>query len=112
LIIERNIIVIVPLFVTLALNTVSLLAPVFNPVACISVVDYIAQVPVVPISSSIVLLQGSETTSRVPMWALAMVRVLTPHSISTHENWVHDDGCDSHCLESLNLRIALLIVLR
>jgi hypothetical protein len=56
LIIEGTIIVIVPLLASFALDTISLLAPVFNPVACISVADNIKQVSVVPLSFSIVLL--------------------------------------------------------
>jgi hypothetical protein len=56
LIIEGTIIVIVPLLASFALDTISLLAPVFNPVACISVADNIKQVSVVPLSFSVMLL--------------------------------------------------------
>jgi hypothetical protein len=53
LIIERTIIIIVPLFTSLLL--------VINPVTCISIVDDIVQIPVITISPSAVLLRWSQT---------------------------------------------------
>jgi hypothetical protein len=44
-------------------NTVSLLEAIFDPVTSISIADDVAQVPVVLISFSAMLLLGSETTS-------------------------------------------------
>jgi hypothetical protein len=41
LIVVRTIVVIVPFIVLILLDAVSLLAPVFNPVVCISVADNI-----------------------------------------------------------------------
>jgi hypothetical protein len=77
LIVVRTIVVIVPFIVPFVLDVVSLLAPVFYPVACIFVADNIAQVAVVLISFSVTLLRGSDAIGRVPAWALTVVRVLT-----------------------------------
>jgi hypothetical protein len=56
LILEMTIIVIVPLFASFVLDEVTLLAPVFNPVVSISIVDNVVQVCVIPITSSVMLL--------------------------------------------------------
>jgi hypothetical protein len=62
LIVEGTIIIIVPFIASLSFNATSFLAPVFNQVGCISIVDDIAQVLVVPILFSATLHWGSETT--------------------------------------------------
>jgi hypothetical protein len=77
LIVVRTIVVIVSFIVPFVLDVISLLAPVFYLVACIFVVDNIAQVAVVLISFSVTLLRGSDAIGRVPAWALTVVRVLT-----------------------------------
>jgi hypothetical protein len=56
LIVERTIIVIVPLFALFVLDAVLLLALIFNPIACVSVADNVAQVFVILISSLAALL--------------------------------------------------------
>jgi hypothetical protein len=58
LVIVRAIVIIVPSIVSFVLDAVSLLAPVFNPIACISVAYNVAQVSVVPILTA--LLRGSD----------------------------------------------------
>jgi hypothetical protein len=45
LIIEGTITIIVSFITSFVLDAVSLLVPVFNPVACISIVDNVTQVP-------------------------------------------------------------------
>jgi hypothetical protein len=112
LIVEGTVIVIVPLLVLFMLDVALHLAPVYNLVACISIVYNITQVLVILVSSSAMLLWGSETTGRAPMWALAVVKVLTPHSISMFGNRVHHSNHVQHCLVALNLRVDLLVVLR
>jgi hypothetical protein len=67
LIIIGTIVVIVPIFTLLLFKAFMLLAPVFNPVMCISAVDDITQISVIPVSSTIMFLWWSETASRVPM---------------------------------------------
>jgi hypothetical protein len=59
-----------------------------------------------------VCLQWSETTGQVPLWALAVDRVLNPQPDYMLESWVHHGSCVQHCLEVLNLCVYLLIVLR
>jgi hypothetical protein len=61
LVVEGTIIVIVPLITSFLLNTLMLLTPVVNPVVCISVVDDVAQISVIPILLSAVFLRWSET---------------------------------------------------
>jgi hypothetical protein len=47
--IEGTIIVMVPLITSFLLNALMLLASVVNPVTCISAVDDIVQVPIIPV---------------------------------------------------------------
>jgi hypothetical protein len=49
LVIVRAMIIIVPLFVSFAFNTISFLAPVLNLVVCTTVVNDVVQVPFIPI---------------------------------------------------------------
>jgi hypothetical protein len=53
LVIIRAMITIVPLMASFALDTILFLVPVFNPVACIFVVNDIMQVPFIPILEDI-----------------------------------------------------------
>jgi hypothetical protein len=103
LIIERTIIVIVHLIASFLFDVVSLFVLVFNPVVRISVVDNVVQVPVVPFSSLVALLWGSQATGRVLAWALAVVRILTPRPIYTLEGRVNHDSYIQHFLEALDL---------
>jgi hypothetical protein len=105
LVIEGIVIIIVPFVASFLFNVISLLAAVFNLVACVSTMNDVLQVRVVPVLSSATLLQRRETYSRVPMWALAVVRILTMLSISALEYQVHHGGCVQHCLEAFNLRV-------
>jgi hypothetical protein len=75
LVVIRAKVIIVPFLTSFMLHAVSFLAPIFNPVTCISVVDYITQVSFLPIW--VMLLRGSDAAGRVPTRALAVVRVLT-----------------------------------
>jgi hypothetical protein len=69
LIIIGTIVVIVPFFMLLLFKALVLLAPVFNPTACIFATDDVAQISVIPVSSSAAFLQWSETASQAP-WGL------------------------------------------
>jgi hypothetical protein len=107
LVIEGVIIIIVPLSAPLLLDAqVSVI-----PVPCISIADDIAQVLVISVSSSVTFLRWSETTGRVPVRTLSVVRVLTPHSVVVLENQIHHDRYVQHCLEALNMRVEFFIVL-
>jgi hypothetical protein len=61
LVIIGTTIVIVPFFMMLPFEALALLMLVFNPAACISAADDIMQISFIPISSSAVFLQWSET---------------------------------------------------
>jgi hypothetical protein len=52
------IVIIVPFTMSFAIIVVSFLAPIFDPVTCISIVYNIMQVPIVLISFSAVLFRG------------------------------------------------------
>jgi hypothetical protein len=101
LIIIGTIIVIVPFFTLLLFKALMLLAPVFNPVACISEANDFMQVSVIPVSSSIAFLWWSETASRVPMGTLPVVMLMTPSFIFTVECRVNHGCCVQHHLEAL-----------
>jgi hypothetical protein len=60
LVIIGTIVVIVPFLVLLLFKALVLLMPIFNPVACISAVDDVAQISVIPVSPSIAFLRWSE----------------------------------------------------
>jgi hypothetical protein len=55
-------VLIVPSFMLLLFKALALLALVFNLAVCISAVDGIVQISVIPVSSSAVFLQRSETS--------------------------------------------------
>jgi hypothetical protein len=110
LVVVGAIVIAVPFLASFVLDAVSLLAPVFNSVAHVSIVDDITQVSPVPIS--IALLWWSDVASRVPMLAWAVVSVLTPPSVSMFRGRVLNDSYIHHGLEVLNLRIDLFIVFR
>jgi hypothetical protein len=62
LVIVRTIIIIVPLVVSFLLHALLLLASIFDPAMRICAVDDVAQVAVIPITPSAVLLWWSEAT--------------------------------------------------
>jgi hypothetical protein len=99
LVVEGTILVIVPLLTSFLLNALTLLAPVVNPVVCISVMDDIAQVTVMSILPMAALLRWSETTGRVPTRTLSVVKLMTPYFIITVEDWADHGCCVQHHLE-------------
>jgi hypothetical protein len=111
LVVEGTVIIIVPLIVSFLFDVISLLTPVFNSVACISTMNNAVQVPGIPVPSSAVFLRGREIAGRVPMRALMVVGVLTPHSVFTLKDQVHHGSCIQHCLKALNLRVDFFVVL-
>jgi hypothetical protein len=110
LVVIRAKVIIVPFLTSFMLHAVSFLAPIFNPVTCISVANDVTQVS--PVSILVALLWWSDVASRVPVCAWAVVRVLTLPSVSTHRGWVVNDSCIQHGLEALDLRVDLLVVFR
>jgi hypothetical protein len=92
LVIEGTIIVMVPLITLFLLNTLMLLGPVVNQVACISSTDDVAQILVILIPPSGTFLQWSETAGRVPTQTLLVVKLMTTYFIVAVEDRVND-GC-------------------
>jgi hypothetical protein len=80
LVIVRAIVIMVRFLTLFVLNAVSLLALIFDPVTCISVVENITQISIVLVS--VALLRGSDDVGRVPTWTPMVVRVLTRISSS------------------------------
>jgi hypothetical protein len=112
LVVEGTIIVIVPLITSFLLNALTLLAPVVNPIVCISTTDDIAQISVIPIPPSAAFLQLSETVDRVPTWTLSVVKIVTPYFTVTVEDRVNHGCYVQHRLEALYMRIDFFIVFR
>jgi hypothetical protein len=110
LVIVGVIIITVPFLASFALDAVSLLALVFDPVTCISIANNIAQVPFILIS--VVLLRGSDAAGRVPTWSLVVVTVLAQPFVSALWVRVLHGSCIQHGLQALDLRVGILIVLR
>jgi hypothetical protein len=86
LVIEGTIIFIVPLITSFLLNALTLLAPVVNPVACISAANDVTQILVTLILPSAAFLWWSETAGQVPTWILSVVKLVTPYFTVTVED--------------------------
>jgi hypothetical protein len=83
LVIIRTVVIIVPFFTLLLFQVLTLLTSVFNLAACISAIDDVTQISIVLVSSSAAFLRWSETTSRVPVLTLLVVKLMTPCFIIT-----------------------------
>jgi hypothetical protein len=111
LVIKGTVVIIVPFFTLVLFEALVLLTLVFNPIMCISVVDDVAQISVIPVSSSAVFLRWSETTCRVPVLTLSVVKLMTPCFIIMVECRVNHGCCVRHRLEALHMCINFFIVL-
>jgi hypothetical protein len=96
-------VVIVPFFTLLLFKVLTLLMSIFNTAVGISVVDGIAQISVIPVSSLAVFLRWSETTSRDSVRTLPVVMLMTPCFIVTVECQVSHDCCIQHHLEARHM---------
>jgi hypothetical protein len=110
LVIIGTIVVIVPFFTLLLFKALTLLTPVFNPTVCISTVDDVAQISVIPVLSSNMLLWWSETACRVPVRTLPVVMLVTPSIIIMVEHWVHHSCCVQHRLEVLHVCFNFFVI--
>jgi hypothetical protein len=111
LVIIGTVVVIVPFFTLLLFKALTLLMPVFNPVACISVVDDVAKILTIPVSSSIAFLRWTETACRVPVTTLPVVTLMTSCFVITVESQVNHGCCIQHHLEVLHVCINFFVVL-
>jgi hypothetical protein len=103
LVIIGTIVVIVPFFTLLLFKARALLMLVFYPATCISTVDDVMQISVIPVLSSVMFLRWKETACRVPMWTLLVVNLMTPCFVITVECWVNHSYCIQHHLEVLHV---------
>jgi hypothetical protein len=110
LVIIGTIVVIVPFFMPLLFETLTLLTLVFDPTSCISAADDVAQILVIPVSPSGMFLWWSETACQVPMWTLPVVMIMTLCLIIMVECRVHHGCCIQHRLVSLHMGSNFLIV--
>jgi hypothetical protein len=110
LVIVGAIVVIVPLFMSFLLKALALLAPVFNPVACISIVEHVTQVLVIPISPLAALLQWSEATGQVSMGTLLVVMLMNLCFVVAVEGRVDNGCCVQNRVETLHVCIDFFIV--
>jgi hypothetical protein len=110
LVIIGTILVIVPFFALLLFKMLALLTPIFDPAACITFVDDVMQISVIPVSTLVALLRWSEIAYRVPVRTLSVVTIMTPCLIIMVKCRVHH-GCHvQHHLESLHIGSNFLIV--
>jgi hypothetical protein len=109
LVIEGTIIIIVPLIMLFLLNALSLLASVVYLTTCISAVDDIAQLVIVLMTPSAMLLGWSEAACRVPMGTLPVVKLVTLDSVFAVVDWVHHCCCVQHRLEAIDMRVDFFI---
>jgi hypothetical protein len=93
LVVIGTVVVIVHFFTLLLFKALMLLTPVFNPAACISVVDDFTQISFISVSSSAAFLWWSETACRVPMMTLPVVRLVTPCFVVRVEHRVNHGYC-------------------
>jgi hypothetical protein len=110
IVVIRAIVIIVLFLAPFTLGAASFLMPILDPIVSISIADDIMQVSF--ISTLVVLLWWSDAAGRVPVWAWAVVRILTPPPISVLEGWVLNDSHVQHGSEVLDLRVDLLAVLK
>jgi hypothetical protein len=110
LVIIGIIVVIVPFFTMLLFKALVLLAPVFILATCISATDDVAQISVIPVSSSAAFLWWSETAHRVPVRTLPMVRLVTPPFIIMVECRVYHSYRVQHHLEVLHVCVDFFVV--
>jgi hypothetical protein len=95
----------------LLFKALTLLTPVFDLALCISTVDDITQILVVPVSSLAAFLWWSDTACRVPVLTLPVVRLMTLCFIISVECRVNHGCCVQHHLEPLHVCINFFIVL-
>jgi hypothetical protein len=110
LVIIGTVVVIVPFFTLLLFKVLMLLALVFNPAACISTVNDVAQISVIPVSSLTAFLWWSEIASRVPIGTLLVVMLMAPCFILTVKCRVNHDCCVQHRLEALYVCVDFFII--
>jgi hypothetical protein len=110
LIIVETIIIIVTLIALFLFHALSLSAPIFYLAACISAVDDVAQVTIVPPMSSSMLLQRSGGTGWIPVRTLPVAKLVTPVSIFMVVDRIHHGCCVQHRLEALDMHVDFLII--
>jgi hypothetical protein len=101
---------IVSFFTLLLFKALVLLASVFNPATCISTVDDVVQISVIPVSFSAAFLRWSESARRVPMGTMSVVMLMNPCFILTVERWVNHNCCVQHRLETLYVCVDFFVV--
>jgi hypothetical protein len=111
LVLIGTIVVIVPFFTLLLFKALVLLTSIFNPAACISAVDDIAQILAIPVSSLAAFLRWSETSCRVPMRSLLVARLMTPCFVIIVECRVNHSCSVQHRLEALQVCVNFFVVL-
>jgi hypothetical protein len=110
LVIIGTIVVIVPLFKSLQFKALTLLTPVFDPVACISTADDVMQISVIPVLPLATFLWWSDIASRVSTWTLLVVKLMTLCFVIMIECRVNHGFYVQHRLEALHMCINFFIV--
>jgi hypothetical protein len=103
-------IIIVPLLALLLLGMLPIFAPIFNPAMCISTVDDIMQVSVIPAMPLIVLLWWSDAAGRVRTGTVPVVIFVTPIFVPLVMDCIRYGCCILHRLEAFDMLIDFFII--
>jgi hypothetical protein len=88
-----------------------LLTLIFDPAMCIFATNDVAQVSVIPVSPSAMILWWSDIASRVPARTLLVVKLVTPCFIFMVECRVNHGWYVQHHLEALHMCVNFFDVL-
>jgi hypothetical protein len=110
LVVVGTITIIVPLIMLILFHALSLSMPVFDPVVCISAVDDVTQVTVVPPTSLATLLRRSDATGQVLVRTLSVAKLVTPVSVFMIVDRIHHGCCVQHRLEALDMHVDFFII--
>jgi hypothetical protein len=110
LVIVGTIIIIVPLITLFLLRVLLLLVLVFDLTVCISAMDDVTQVTVVPTMPLAALLWWSDAIVRVPVGTMPVLRLVSLVSDLTVMDRIHHGCYVQHRLEALNMHIDFFII--
>jgi hypothetical protein len=111
LVVVRTTIIIVPFLTLFLLLTLSISSLAFDSAVCITGVDDVVYITGVSVVSSDTLPMCSDAAGRVPTKTLPVVTVMTPVTALLVVDRILYHRHVQHCLEPLNMRIDLFIIL-
>jgi hypothetical protein len=110
MVIIGTIMIIVPLDTLFLFHALFLSVPVFDPTACISAMDGVVQLMVVPTTPSDVLLQWSDDVGWVPVGTMPVVKLVTAVSILIVVDQIYHNCCLQHHMQALDMHVDFFII--